>query len=242
MKKREVGLKHPVLNNVEYISITKNKKSVFESNDGKYFEGMTWRNFQLFLGERLTPSRYYFNIKFKGDNKLFSGTIKAVTLEAKQDHEMESEKILSEFKELKTVLQKGINQGGISYDMLLSSVKQGYENQINYLNQVIADKNILLAKNEKEILELESDLEDCQNESTKESRLSQYIDLATKFLASKYPTNKVATLKESDQTDIPGEILEILGAVDYSKIDDASMQKIIAGLKQYITFLPLKGQ
>jgi hypothetical protein len=44
-----------------------------------------------------------------------------------------------------------------------------------------------------------------------------------------------ATLKESDTTDIPAPILEILGAVDYSRIDENNMNKIIIGLRQYIS-------
>ena len=56
---------------------------------------------------------------------------------------------------------------------------------------------------------------------------------------------KNISLKESNPSDIPPEILEVLGAVDWNHKDITPelIQKIIVGLKQYMfQFLPLKGQ
>lgn len=243
-KGRPTTLKFPVLSNVEYVSILKNKKSVFESNEGKEFEGMTRREFQMYLGERLPQGIYYHIIKFKNSGELYQGTIRTVkTGISKEENEMDEGKILKEFQDLKKSLDKATDKGGISFEMLLASTKQGYEAQIQYKDSQIADKDKKIEKLEAEIDELENELDDCEKQASQNSGLSSTIDVVQKFLAIKTGNVKpVTTLKESDQTDIPGEVLQVLGMVDWQKIDDASYQKIVAGLKQYITFLPLKGQ
>ena len=51
---------------------------------------------------------------------------------------------------------------------------------------------------------------------------------------------EITNLSASNPGDIPNEIIEILGLVDYSKIPNQQMQQIISGLRQYISVLPLK--
>ena len=133
--KSQKKLKFPILNNVEFVSIFKNKKSVLES-DGTEFEGKTWREFQLILGEKLPSDDYFFTMKFKNNPEVHTGKIRAASLNYKplESNSMETDKIITEFKSLKDALSKATNQGGVSFEMLLASTKQGYEAQVTYLN------------------------------------------------------------------------------------------------------------
>lgn len=236
------ALKYPVLKNVKYISILKNKKSVLEI-DGKDVEGLEWRDFGIYLGNHLPIARYFFTMGFNNKNEVFSGQIRAISTDNKKNesNEMESNQLTSLFNDLKADLKKATDKGGISFDMLLQATKQGYEAQISFLTQQVAHKDNLINKFESEIDDLEDDLENCIKENSKTSSLSQYIEIGQKLLTTKFGNKEAATLKESNPKDIPDEIINILGAVDYSKIDDESMRKIVSGLRQYISLLPLKG-
>lgn len=232
------NLKHPILKDVDYASILKNKKSVLEI-DGKDLEGKTWREFQIFLGDRLPINHYYFNIKFKKSSNVFTGTIRAVSIDNKKTEvNMEGEEILKEFKSLKDQISKASDKGGISFDMLLNATKQGYEARIDYLNQKIADKDELIREIKKNVDELEDDLNDCEKESAKHSGIGQYLAIGEKILNMKFGSPAKVSLKESNSSDIPEQILQVLGVIDWSKIDQASIERIATGIQQYISVIP----
>ena len=232
-------LKHPILKNVEYGSVTKNGKRVLEI-PGSEIESLSWRDFTIYIGKKLPPGKYGFTIKFKNDAKLYSGTTRAVTLDPvdiKKDNFIQDQ-----LNELKKII--ATQSAGGSNETVVLILKQGYEMQIQFLNRQIE----LLEKNNKnledEIDEVEDDLDECQNklkEALSKSEYTQYIPGALKLLQAKFGGGKAVSLENSDQSDIPTEILQILGTVDYSKIDPESMQKIIEGLRNYISLLPIKG-
>jgi hypothetical protein len=233
-------LKFPILNNVEYVSIYRTGKSIYEI-DGKDLEGFTWREFQLYLGEKLTPGKCQFTMKFKDSAQLHTGAIRAARVgEAaitKEDNKM-SDDIIKEFKTLKDALGKATNQGGVTFDMLLASTKQGYESQVSYLNQVIADKDKLIIKIENEVDGLERDLNDCEKESSKNSGIGQYLAIGEKILSMKFGKPGKVSLKESDQSDIPEQILQVLGIINWQVMDEQNINKIAESIQQYLSVLP----
>lgn len=237
--KHSKALKFPFLNNLEFVSIFKNKKSVLES-DGKEFEGKSWREFQLMLGEKLPSDDYFFTMKFKNKPEIHNGKVRAATLINKtlESNSMETEKIITEFKSLKDALSKATNQGGISFEMLLASTKQGYEAQIQYLNSKIADKDELIREIKKEVNDLEDDLNDCEKEAAKNSGIGQYLAIGEKILSMKFGSPKKVSLKESDQSDIPDQILQVLGIINWSIMDQENINKIANSIQQYLSVLP----
>jgi hypothetical protein len=242
-------LKFPILNDVEYVSIYRTGKSVLEIN-GNDLEGMTWRQFQLYLGEKIPPGKCQFTMKFKDSSTLHTGAIRAarendIYEPDKKEDSIMSEKILKEFSSLKDSLSKATNQGGITFDILLNATKQGYESQISFLNQQLQHKDSIIAKTEIEINQLENDLNDCEKESARSSGIGQYLAIGEKILSMKFGSGKAISLKESDSTDIPEQILKVLGVIDWQKIDAESINRISNNIQQYLSVIPkefFKGQ
>jgi hypothetical protein len=239
------GLKYPILKKVEYISVLKNGKSVLEY-DGSELDGKTWRDFQKWLGDQLAPGHYFFKMKFKGIDEVHQGKIRAISSNPeKTESKMETVEILKEFNKLKDALTKATNTGGVSFEMLLASTKQAYEAQIQYKDQVISDKNDLIREIKKEVDQLESDLNDCEKESAKNSGLSNYLAIGEKILAMKFGTPAKVSLKESNPSDIPDQILQVLGIVNWTIIDAENINRIASNIQQYLSALPkeyLKGE
>ena len=95
-------LKFPVLNDVDYVSIYRTGRSVLEI-DGKDLEGKTWREFQLYLGERIPIGKCQFTMKFKKSAELHTGQVRAARVgEAYETNPKEetkmSEQIIKELK------------------------------------------------------------------------------------------------------------------------------------------------
>jgi hypothetical protein len=232
------GLKFPILKNVEFCSIFKNKKSVYES-DGKELEGKTWREFQLILGEKLPSDDYHFTLKFKNNNELHTGKVRAASLINKPiESSMDNLEVIKAIQSLKDGLNKAEKSGGISFEMLLASTKQGYDAQIQYLNSRLTDKDELIREIKKEVDELEDDLNECEKESAKTSGIGQYLAIGEKILSMKFGKPGKVSLKESDASDIPNEILTVLGIINWQIMDAENINKIANNIQQYLSVLP----
>jgi len=245
-------LKYPVLKNLEYISIVKNKKSVLELDKNKLggLENKTWREFQLFLGEHLTPGRYYFTIKFLKNPELHTGQVRAVSSDGeKTEGKMDSE-IVKQFNELKEALTNATNSGGVTFDMLLQSTKSGYEAHITLLNKQIEYKDTIIIELKGEIKELENELDKAQKEYNKVSGSEKWIGVIDKYapaLELFFKSKNIAPAKlplatNVDSSGIPDEVIAILAQVDYDKLkqDQEKYKQILGYLQQYISMLPLK--
>lgn len=237
--KSKKELRFPILKDVEYVSISKDRRSVLEI-EGKNLDNFSWREFQLYLGKYLPPDQYRFTMKFNNNAEIHNGLIHAVTLNKQgiESKTMESDKILKEFEGLKKSLEKATNQGGVSFDMLLSATKQGYEARIDYLNAKIADKDLLISEIKKEIDILEDDLSECEKENAKHGGIAQYLAIGEKVLNMKFGKQPPISLKDSNTSDIPQQILEVLGVIDWNKIDPESINKIAVNIQQYLSVIP----
>lgn len=219
---------------VEYIDLIKNKTLV---KSFKNFKAKNWRALQEFLGNELNVSQQFFYIlKLKNNDKLFKGQIRSIAGNDATPVEKKSNEVLSEINSLRESL-KGLNNG-VTTELLISITKQSYETQINFLNQELVRKENYINKLESEINNLENELDQVEPQTD----LTKYIEIAQTFLKLKQGGLKeVVSLEASNTSDIPEEILTILGLVDYSRIPQTDLNQIISYLKIFIQKLPLKG-
>lgn len=243
-------LKHPVLKNVEYASIKRRGKSVLEI-DGKDLSNIKWRDFQVYVGDKIGEGRFSFTIKFNNNAELFTGMTNAVNLDMKIKKSDESDTIIDQvtnvFKSLESKLNNATQQGGVTVEMLLASTKQGYDTQVDFLKHQIVYKDGTIQEQKVEITKLELELGETdkiisglEKKAGWQGILERYEPLLAGFLnKQKFPT----TLGASDPEGIPQEILQILGTVDYIKMkeDMENYKKVIAYLTQYVSILPQKG-
>lgn len=238
-------LKFPVLQNVDYFDITKNKANL-KTFTKKEIEGKTWRALQLLIGQMFGGGVFYYNYKQLNDDMVYRGTIRAIHTpsgEQKENKNLE----LSELEKIKNQIANIGQSNGVSVDLLISITKQSYELQINFLNDELRRKQQVIDKLEKQIDELNDDLNnaDEQLEDLKSrTGINQYLGMAQDFLKLKMNkgTAPVVTLKDSNTDDIPDQILNILGAVDWSKVSPEILNTIVMYLNMYIDKLPLKGK
>ena len=208
-------LKHQVLNNVDYGYITRYGKTILEI-EGKDLEGLEWRQFQKLVGSKIGAGRIGFTIKFKGDPEVYAGITKAVDLENKvpAPEDPGDKKIVQLFTDLKKDLERGISSGGVTFDMLLNATKSGYDTQINFLNQQLVFKDGVIKDLREDLRDSEEDLDDCSKtvkELEGKTGIGQYIGIAQKLLENKFGSRTPVPLESSDTSDIPQEILTVLG-------------------------------
>jgi len=236
-------LKFPVLNKVEYIDLVKNRINVL-TIEGKDVEGFTWRQLQLYCGEKLAGGVYGYSMKFAKDDTIYRGSIKVVSL-TKQGFEMdENNNVKKQLDELTKKLNS-LKSDSPGMDLIISLTKSGYETQISFLKDELARKEKNIDKLEAEINKLNDQLDAAEtiiDDLKSKTGLSQYIQIAKEFLMMKSGAMKpITNLKDSDTVDIPADVLQVLGVVDWSAVDEKLLSEIIHYLKIFIQKLPLKG-
>jgi hypothetical protein len=242
---------------LEYFDITRDKKTILslDRETLKQFTGKPYREMQFFVQKVLNekysgqypPSTYNYSAKKVNEAKIYRGMIKTIDISSAPGNKIETKKEInnmSEISELKKIVES-IKSDNVSSDMLINITKQGYELQLQFLNGQLKHKEQIIVSLEKDILKLESELDKQDlliQDFKSKSGLAPMIEMAQKFIMARVSAPQpLQNLSNSDTTDIPQEILNILGAVDYTRIDESSMQKITDTLRQYITLLPLKG-
>lgn len=239
-------LRFPVLKDVEYLDIIKNSTTVKTFNK-KDVEGITWRELQKKIGAIVPGGMVNFALKFNQSNEIHKGTIRAVNdLNPVNSNDDKNLHLLNELDVLKKQISSIGAGSGVSIDLLLSISKQSYETQISFLNAELIRKENYIDKLQKKIDELESDLDNASDlieDLKSKTGMTQYLDIAKTFLSSKIGAGaqKIATLKDSNQDDIPESILNLLGAVDWVKVPQDVLNTIVQYLELYINKLPLKG-
>src|SRR5690554_6891765 len=234
--------------NIEIIDI-KYKGRLLKRYTGEEVAGKKWTEFQEFVGSELNLSdKVNYTIIMK-DGEKHMGQMQVVNLNPQpKETSMYDDDIKKQIKSIEEKLSKAAkDSGGVPYQILLDSQKAGYEAQIRYLEMQLKDKDITIQEYKNKIEKLENEIDDYLDQleaAQSKSGYGQLVEIAQKFMLQKLGTPRVTTLKESNPSDIPEEILQILGSVDYEKLqqDQAGYRKIIDTLKQYISFLPLKGQ
>ncbi len=238
-------LKFPVLKDVEYIDLIKNKEAKL-SLEGKTVEGKTWREFQKYLGSRLPERSYNYVIKIKKDNKIYKGIIRTVGNMKNEDNKGQSEllTVQTNINELNEKIAAMSSGNGISVDTLISITKSSFETQIRFLELEGTKREAFIIKQELQIDEHIKELNKCDviiEELKGKTGLTQYISIVKEFLSMKSGSVKAVSLEGSDTKDVPPGIVEVLGVVDWSEVPDEVLNEIIGTLQIFIQKLPLKG-
>ena len=237
-------MKFPVLKNIEYLDIMKNKQTL-RSYKTKELEGLSWRELQSLVGKEFGQGVFRYTLKVNNENKIFNGSIRAIGLMPREEKTNDS-KLISEIDSLKRKIDNAGQGSGISFDLLISVTKQSYETQINFLNQQIQQKENYITELKAEIKSLENELnqaDDIIEDLKAKTGINQYLEIAQTFLKSKLGNTKpIQSLKDSNPDDIPQKILDLLGAVQWNEVDQKIVDEIVFWLNQFVTKLPLKGQ
>lgn len=252
----KLKLKFPIMENFDYFDIIKSKENLlsFKKSDIEKLNKCTWREFQFIVqdklnakyGDKYPAGKYHYVCQKTNSTLIERGLIKTIDRKSFLDSPTDKKENnkMQELIDLKKELE-AIKGSNIPNDMLISLTKQGYELQINFLNQQLQNKDSIIQQLNRDIEKLENELDayEIQIEDLKsKTGLNQIIEIGQKMLLAKFgQAQTVTNLSASNISDIPDEILNILGLVDYSKIPDEQMQKIIQGLRNYISILPLKG-
>lgn len=243
-------LQFPKLKNFEYIdlSLKGDTKLIVE---GKDVEGMQWREFQKYLGAKLPMSNYYYTVKLNGSSKIYKGRVKPIVLKAGVvSGTDENGKMVLVLKELVTDLTKKvdvISQGnGVTVDTLLEVTKQSYVARIEFMNVELSKKDTEYSRLEVKYEKLEVELDDADDliENLKEKTgAMQYISIAKDFLKMKAGFSPgVQNLQDSNPSDIPSDITEVLGVINWGDVSSEIINEIVHYLKIFATKLPLKGK
>lgn len=236
-------LKFPVLNNVEYFDVIKERKNVLTF--GSEINGKSWRDLQIELGKELPPGVYHYSFKQKDSNEIHRGNIKAVNSMAnKKEITHPDELILKQKIEMLTTQLNEMKAGNMQSQSIIELTKQGMQMQIDFKEQQLKAKDNEIKKLEDEIeklTKLVDGYEQQVDDLNGKTGMNQYIELGLKLLNRFDKKTPPVNLASSEQTDIPPELLQILGVVDWGRVDYNAQMKIIDGIKKYISFLPLKG-
>jgi len=242
-------LKYPILNDVEYISITIAGQTVLDLEGKDLPKNLKWRDFQKMIGATVGSRRFGYSMKFNNKAEIFSGNTKGVASKVKEDQSKDSSTLTifeTKFKELEAKFDNATKGGDFSSQQIIESYKISYQGRIDLLNEQLKLKDITINEYKEKVKELENDIKQLDieiKELESQAGTNQYGQLIGKFLESKMlgKAPAPASLKDSDPSDIPPEILEVLGAVDYSRIEPDLLEKIVDGLRKYVSYFPMKG-
>ena len=240
-------LKFAILNKIEYIDLVKNRVTVLTLTGADVKDGSSWRDLQLLCGSLLSPGVYSYGLKFLDDDEVHRGSIKAVSIKKNLGSDMESPEIKKLNKEISALQEKiaGFKNETPGFDMLIQMTRQGYESQISILRDEINRKEKSIDKLESKVDSLETENSNAAEIITdlkNKTGLPQYLEVAKEFLLMKAGKAKPITdLKDSNTGDLPPEVLEVLGMVNWSEIKPNVLQEIVHYLKIFIQKLPLKG-
>lgn len=245
IKGRSNVLKFPILKNIEYIDLIKNRVNVL-SFEGQEVEGKTWRQFQKLIGAKLPDGAYSYVIKIKKDDTIYKGLVRtagkvATVIKVKSEINPDLEKKITD---LTSQVNKIGSGNGVSVDLLLQVTRQSFETQVSFLNMELTRKDTANQKLEIKIESLYKELEDSDvliTDLKGQTGISQYVSIAKEFISMKAGLTKpIESLGASEPSDIPPEIIEILGVVNWGNVSPEIINDITNTMKIFIQKLPLK--
>lgn len=248
--------KFSTLTDLEYISVIKNKKSVLEIDgvECDKLNNKTWREFQHYLGSKLTDGYYYYNLKQTTSPEIHSGTIRAVNKNPKpQGSNMEAKDLESRIITLNDKIEKILNsKENLGSSALLEAQKAGYEAQITYLKQQLSDKDIKIKDLNDEIKLLEKEIDKLELQLNEADKTASWVSLFKSYepmikaglskLGAKQTSPTLASAPTGEHG-IPDEIINILSQVDYDELKKSpeNYNKIIEYLSMAVSSLPKRS-
>lgn len=237
-------LAHPIIEEVEYIDVKKG--GVLLKSYGRELENKTWRQFQLLIGKEIGTDRYHYQYKKKNDTLIHKGQINGVNLKKEPDKITKADEgglvfVKESIKEINNRLD-GLKGSDLGTDIILQVTRENYQMQITFLNREIDKKETIIIKLESKVEDLESELSSI-DESSGQVSIMEVFKVIQEFkqIRSGKLTAEPVNLSSSNQSDIPPEILELLGAVDWGRVEPELKKMIVDMLSQYIKKLPMKG-
>ena len=238
-------LAHAIIKNVEYIDVKKG--SVLLKVYKEEIEGFSWRQFQELIGKEFGSGKYSYIYKKKNNTTIYKGQINGVSMNKKSAEIIKPDNSgLTFVKESVDKLNERLDAfkgNDLGVDVILQVTRQNYDMQIVFLNREIDKQATLIIKLESKIDELEIELSEADDGG--ETKILQYFKMAQEFIALKTgggSLSPVTNLEESSQSDIPPEILSLLGMVDWLQVEPQVTTTIIETLSYYIQKLPMKGK
>lgn len=237
-------LKHPVCKDVEYIDLKRN--GVLLKTYGKEVEGKTWRQFQLMIGKEFGSGRYHYMYKANNADSVSKGQVNGVNVSKKESVEIvkSSDVDLIFVKESIQKINERLDTfkgDGLGIDVVLQVTRQNYEMQITFLTREVDKRDAVIIRCENKIDDLENELSniDDPNSGGTIEAFKMVYELVSGRLKG---VQSVSNLQDSDQSDIPSEILKLLGMVDWNSVQPEIKTMIIDTLGKYIQKLPMKGK
>ena len=238
--------------NVEYLEMLDNGQTVAHL-DGKEVNGKKKSDVQYLLGKNLEVKIYRACIKVLNDPVLKTFPMKALSLEKfpkNKSHIQSQDKSITftdEIKKLNDSIALLKNNSNFDIQIIIESVKNAKDAEINFLNLRIKDKEKEISDMEKEldkaqaeINRLEIMIDKANNESGKS--IDKYLDLALTFFSkNKQPVNVPKNLL-SDKNSIPPEFIDALGTINWKEVPAQSKEKIINAFNTIKTSLPLNNK
>ena len=227
-----------VYNNVETFDIVRRNQTLLRLK-GDDINGKNVAQMEEILGDKLGEGTYNFSIKHFGEHKKKVGKIRGV-IQNKSPKErvkenMDSILLNEKINKLDQSIEKLIkNNGGADYKQVLELQKTTFEIQLDFYKT----QNIMLAE---KIDKLEEKIESFEKEDNSSGGINQILGLIPMFLnKSKIGAASLKDNVSSDPSDIPGEFIEALGKVDYSKVSEEQKNKILGYFNLFSNQLPLK--
>ncbi len=241
-------LKYPVLKGCEYLDIIKNKITI-QSFKHDELEGLKWRQVQELVGSKVGAGSFRYTIKFKNDDKTSNGTIRSVVSNEilKKESKLDNTELVSLVKTMTNKLDNMTNNAPQDTAILIATIKEGHSNSILMYQERLAEKQRLCDKYEIKIDSLEKELgeqDDIIAELQSKSGNMEYFKALADIVKAKFGghAQSLADTTNSDESDIPASLLEVLGVVEWSQVPEETVNLILDTLKQFIHKLPLKGQ
>ncbi len=231
--------------------VTMANKSMEKILGQSNIEGMKWRDFQKYLGSKLPMDNYYYVVKLNDKPELYKGRVKPIVLKAGVvSGSVTDDKSLLVLKETVSALSEKIETiskgNGVSMEMLLEVTKQSYVARIDFLGVEINKKDMDYNRLELKCAKLEEELNDADvviADLEGKTGVMQYVSIAKEFLQMKAGSLKgIENLGDSNPSDIPSDITEVLGVVNWVAVDPNIINEIVHYIKVFANKLPLKGK
>jgi len=238
-------LKFPQVKNGEYMDLVKGG-SIALSLTEKELVDITWRGLQKLIGSKLGAGRWNYSLKFLNDPTINKGQIMGLNSSTKPTEKVSGIETLSSLVSQLTNKVDSMQSGqGVSVELLMDVTKQSYNARVELLTLEITKKENDYQRLQTKYESLDSELDKAESiiEDYKDkSGLLQLIPIAEKFMMGKFGKGQpVQSLGESNPSDIPPELLDLLGVVDWQQVNPPVLVKVIEYLRMYITSLPMKG-
>ena len=241
-------LKFPVLKDIDYIDISRNKETKLSLNSPET-NGLKWRDLQKLIGQKCGAGNYHYQLKQVDKNKIHVGMIKAIGGAPPTPKPGESSKIKSIEDSISLLTNKieSLHKGsGVSVEMLIEVTKTNYEMRIGFIEGQLTEKKNELVLLQSKLEDKEAEIIELEEEIKESSGFDKYFEIGKKILDAKalvtgVKSQPLANLQDSNPSDIPPAIIDSLGVVDWLQVDPGKVEEIVVYLNMFIPKLPMKG-